>query len=163
MPGGAGSDVPRGFSRTFDPIQLVSDKVSRAEMVHLTRPRIRTADDPIAALLLWTLIFAALALVALRIGTHDEAYIDDGAKAIGGVLLLLTAYFTARNLRQNADSAFEERLMRGAELLASSNPIEQTAGRRVLERLKARPRLAKADGAAIEAVLDAARPADGSD
>jgi hypothetical protein len=131
-------------------------------MVRLARPRIRTADDPTAALLLWTLVFVALALVALRIATNDEAYIDDGAKGIGAVLVLLTAYFTARNLRQNADGGFEERLMRGAELLASSNPVEQTAGRRVLERLKARPRLAKADIAAIEAVLEAGRPPDGS-
>jgi hypothetical protein len=80
---------------------------------------------------------AAAVIAGVAIWQGDKQVIDYGVKGLGGVLLLLTAYFTARNLRQSARAAFLDRLMQAAQLLASQNEVQRTAGMHALQRLEA--------------------------
>jgi hypothetical protein len=79
---------------------------------------------------------------------------DGGLAALGGIVLLLTAYFTARNLQINARTAFNDQLMRASELLSQSDPVKQAAAREILERMRQRTQSTR-DRAAIDAVLSA--------
>jgi hypothetical protein len=70
----------------------------------------------------------------------------------------LTAYFTARNLRQTARASFLDRMMRAAELIEKGDRVGRTAGLQALDRLadEARQLRRGDDLAAVDAVRDAA-------
>ena len=118
--------------------------------------RICKAEDLTVALLLWVLFFAAAEVITVSLVADSDEVRDVGLTAIGGVLLLLGAYFTARNLRQTARSSFLDRLMHASELLSAiDDPVKQTAGRVTLERLSSLAAHAgdKEEEAAAKAVL----------
>jgi hypothetical protein len=117
--------------------------------------RLRGAEDPTVALLIWALFVVGAGVFAWSIIDGNDKIRDGGLAGLGGILLLLTAYFTARNLQLNARSAFNDHLMRASELLSQPDPIKQAAAYEILRRMKRRTR-SKTDQATIDAVLSAA-------
>ena len=95
---------------------------------------------------------AGVGVFAWSIIEHSDEIRTGGLAALGGILLLLTAYFTARNLQISASTAFNEQLMRASELLCERDPVKQMAARKTLLRMKRRIR-ARADEEAIDAIL----------
>ncbi|HWX95219.1 MAG TPA: hypothetical protein VNZ01_00085 [Solirubrobacteraceae bacterium] len=95
----------------------------------------RDAEDRTVAAVAWAIGLAGLLIGIIAAALHDGAVVDYGLKGLGGVLLLLTAYFTARSLRQAALAGFLERFMRASELLAEHDPVRQGAGLQALFRL----------------------------
>jgi hypothetical protein len=96
---------------------------------------LRDAEDPTVAAVVWAIGLAGVLIGLSAAELHDRAVADYGLKALGGVLVLLTAYFTARSLRQAARTGFLERLMRASELLAERDAVKQRAGQETLYRL----------------------------
>jgi hypothetical protein len=117
--------------------------------------RLRGAEDPTVAILIWVMALAGAGVFAWSIVGNDTDIRDAGLAALGGVLFLLTAYFTARNLQINARTAFNEQLMRASEFLCDGDPVKQVAARKTLERMRERTR-SKGDQATIDAILGAA-------
>ena len=74
------------------------------------RLRLQGAEDPTVAVLVWLMLFAGAGVFVWSIVDHNDKIRDAGLAALGGILLLLTAYFTARNLQINARAAFTEQL-----------------------------------------------------
>jgi hypothetical protein len=123
------------------------------------RPRTASAADPTVATLLWALVGCAVAILIASILLEEKEIREIGLAAIAGVVLLLGAYFTARNLRQTSHSSFVSNLLQAAELFADPNPVKREAGRQALDYLAAQ--LPSGDGddqarkAAALAVLEA--------
>jgi hypothetical protein len=117
--------------------------------------RLRGAEDPTVALLTWVMFLVGAGVFVWSIVDGNDKIRDAGLAALGGILLLLTAYFTARNLQINARTAFNDHLMRASELLSQSDPVKQAAAREILHRMKRRTR-SKVDQGAMDAVLGAA-------
>jgi hypothetical protein len=114
--------------------------------------RLRGAEDPTSAVVILLMLFAGIGIIAWSILGDNDKIRDGGLAALGGALFLLTAYFAARNLQINAATAFNDQLMRAAELLCEPNPVKQVAARETLLRMKRRIR-AKADKDSIDAIL----------
>jgi hypothetical protein len=119
--------------------------------------RVRQAEDPTVAVLLLTLLMVAVGLLAWSIAAHDKDIREGGLAVLGGALLMLTVYFTARNLQISARSAFEERLLQASEFLSDGDPVKRVAGEKALLHMRQRARKAS-DQEAIDAVLTAAQP-----
>jgi hypothetical protein len=125
--------------------------------------RLKNAEDPTVAKVVWAIVLVGAFVGAAAAIGHSPEAADYGLKALGGVLVLMTAYFTARNLRQTARAAFLERLMRAAELLADQDRVKQAAGVHALDRLLESKALDSADREAIGAVLRAYIDSDSAD
>lgn len=117
-------------------------------------PQLRGAEDPTVATLIWLMLFVGACIFALSIVNHDDKIRDAGLTALGGILFLLTAYFTARNLQINERKVFNEQLMRASELLCESERAKQAVAEATLTRMRARAH-DKADQEVIDAVLNA--------
>jgi len=119
--------------------------------------RLRGAEDPTVAALILAMLFLGAGVVVLSILEHNDKIRDGGLAVLGGTLLLLTTYFTARNLQINARTAFNEQLMRASEFLCEPNPVKQAAARATLQRMRDRTR-SKTDQDTIDGILNAAGP-----
>jgi hypothetical protein len=131
------------------------------------RPRTASAADPTVATLLWALVGCAVAILIASILFEEKEIREIGLAAIAGVVLLLGAYFTARNLRQTSHSAFVSNLIEAAELFADPDPVKHEAGRQALEYLAAQLPSGNNDDqarkAAALAVLAAGNPQQSAD
>jgi hypothetical protein len=81
--------------------------------------RLRKANDPTVARILWALIFAALVAGALTIPTDWS--INDLLPLFGGAIVLLGSYFAARTLLDNE-------ITQATQLLASPCSAVRVAG-----------------------------------
>jgi len=138
--------------------------VLEAEKVHRRLPSVAKrrpilwlvqAEDPVVAGLMWGIVLAGAIIFAISIADDSKGTRDVGLAALGGIVLLLTAYFTARTLQINGRRAFNEQLMKTAELLEENNPVRRAAASEVLRRMEEKARK-RSDREAIQAVLDAA-------
>jgi hypothetical protein len=129
------------------------------ERVAGAAPFVRDAEDPTAALIGCVLLLGGAGVILASLLFDDDTIRGAGLPAIGGILLILTAYFTARNLRQTARASFLDRMMRAAELIANGDRVARTAGLQALNRLADEARQLRRDDdlAAVEAVRAAAR------
>jgi hypothetical protein len=110
------------------------------------------AEDRTVATIVLSMLAAGIVLFVVSLVEDNDKIRELGLAGLGGILLLLTAYFTARNLQISAKSTFNEQLMRASELLSDDNPIKQAAGRETLRRMKRWARKEE-DKATIDAVL----------
>jgi hypothetical protein len=151
--------APRGSSRlgAVPRIVWIGIVVIVVGAVVLLRPLVawwRQAEDPTVAAVVWAIGLAGIVVGITAAEVHDRAVADYGLKGLGGVLLLLTAYFTARNLRQAARTSFLERFMRASELLAEEDPVKRHAGLETLLRLHDHARDAADKGAVVAVVQE---------
>jgi hypothetical protein len=117
------------------------------------RPRLSEAEDSTVAVLVWAIGVAGAVIIAIDVFGHAEVR-KIGLPALGGILLLLSAYFTARSLLYNSRASFIESFMRASELYSSSDVVRMTAGKAALQRLYEQAK-ADEDRLAVERVLNA--------
>ena len=91
----------------------------KALLSRLVPLRIRDAQDPTVAGVLWIIVVAGLVAIGLAIRT--DFALKDGLPVLGGLLVLLTAYFAARTLRGNEFS-------QAVQMLATKASAVQVAG-----------------------------------
>jgi hypothetical protein len=101
----------------------------------------RDADDPIVALLLWSLIggTAIGLLIATKTGHEPFSHeLSVAVKIAGAVIVLLGSYFAARTISHNDEDQMATRFAKGVELLDSASTHAQLGGVAILLQVRRR-------------------------